>query len=115
MDDREFRLYERVFRLLKARTLRPDLVIFLQARTDALRERIRKRNRDYEKPIDLKYLDQINQAFNEFFFHYTETSLLVVNASEIDLDVPSDLDDLIAEIEEMERGTKYYVPLSSGN
>ena len=114
LDDREFGLYQQVFNLLKVKSAKPDLVIFLQARTDVLKERIRKRNRDYEKPVALSYLDQINQAFNEFFFHYNETPLLVINASEIDfVNVPSDLDNLILEIEKMEKGTKYYVPLGT--
>ena len=114
LDDREFSLYEQIYHLLKVRTLKPNLVIFLQARTDILKERIKKRDRNYEKSIHIKYLDQINQAFNEFFFHYTETPLLVIDASEIDfVNVPSDLDNLIVEIEKMEKGTKYYVPLGS--
>ena len=114
LDDREFSLYEQVFNLLKVKSAKPDLVIFLQARTDVLKERIRKRNRDYEKPVTTSYLDQINQAFNEFFFHYNETPLLVINASEIDfVNIPSDLDNLILEIEKMEKGTKYYVPLGT--
>jgi deoxyguanosine kinase len=114
LDDREFGLYQQVFNLLKVKSAKPDLVIFLQARTDVLKERIRKRNRDYEKPVAMSYLDQINQAFNEFFFHYNETPLLVINASEIDfVNVPSDLDNLILEIEKMEKGTKYYVPLGT--
>jgi len=114
LDDREFSLYEQIFHLLKVRILTPSLVIFLQARTDILKERIKKRNRDYEKSINVKYLDQVNKAFNEFFFHYTETPLLVIDASEIDfVNVPSDLDNLIGEIEKMEKGTKYYVPLGS--
>ena len=114
LDDREFGLYEQIFHLLKVRILKPNLVIFLQARTDILKEKIKKRDRDYEKSINIKYLDQINQAFNEFFFHYTETPLLVIDASEIDfVNVPSDLDNLIVEIEKMEKGTKYYVPLGS--
>jgi len=116
LDDREFSLYEQLFHLLKVRTLKPDLVIFLQARTDILKKRIKKRDRDYERSITLKYLDQINQAFNEFFFHYTETPLLVINASEIDfVNVPSDLDNLVSEIKKMEKGTKYYIPLGSGH
>ena len=114
LDDREFSLYEQVFNLLKVKSAKPDLVIFLQARTDVLKERIRKRNRDYEKPININYLDQINQAFNDFFFHYNETPLLVINASEIDfVNVPADLDNLTLEIEKMEKGTKYYVPLGT--
>lgn len=114
LDDGEFSLYEQVFQFLKATVIKPDLVIFLQAKADILRERIRKRDREYEKSITLKYLEQINQAFNEFFFHYTETPLLVINASYIDfVNVPSDLDELVLEIEKMEKGTKYYVPLGS--
>ena len=114
LDDKEFHLYEQLFNLLKPRTLKPDLVIFLQAKTDVLRERIEKRKRDYEKTINIKYLDRINQAFNEFFFHYNDTPLLVINASEIDfVNVPSDLNDLVTEISKMDRGTKYYVPLKS--
>ena len=114
LDDREFGLYEQMFHLLKAAVIRPDLVIFLQARTEILRERIRRRDREYERSISLKYLEQINQAFNDFFFHYTETALLVINASDIDfVHVPSDLDELVLEIERMEKGTKYYVPLGS--
>jgi len=114
LDDREFSLYEQVFQLLKMRILKPDLVIFLQVKTDILKKRIKKRDRDYEKSINPKYLDQINQAFNEFFFHYTETPLLVIDASEIDfVNIPSDLDNLILEIGKMEKGTKYYVPLKA--
>jgi deoxyguanosine kinase len=114
LDDREFSLYEQVFQLLRASVVRPDLVIFLQARTDILRERIRTRDREYERSITPKYLEQINQAFNEFFFHYADTPLLVINASEIDfVHVPSDLSELVFEIERMEKGTKYYVPLGS--
>jgi deoxyadenosine/deoxycytidine kinase len=114
LDDKEFYLYEQLFNLLKLRTLKPDLVIFLQAKSDVLKERIEKRKRDYEKSINMKYLDRINQAFNDFFFHYNETPLLVINASEIDfVNVPSDLDNLISEISKMEKGTKYYVPLKS--
>ena len=114
LDDKEFYLYEQLFNLLKLRTLKPDLVIFLQAKTDVLKERIEKRKRNYEKSINIKYLDKINQAFNDFFFHYNETPLLVINASEIDfVNVPSDLDNLISEISKMEKGTKYYVPLRS--
>ena len=114
LDDGEFSLYEQVFQLLKATVIKPDLVIFLQARAHILKERIRKREREYERSITLKYLEQINQAFNEFFFHYTETPLLVINASDIDfVNVPSDLDELVLEIEKMEKGTKYYVPLGS--
>lgn len=114
LDDNEFWLYEQLFQILKKRVSAPDLVIFLQAKTEVLMERMRKRSRKYEKTISFKYMDKINQAFNEFFFHYTECPLLVVNASEIDfVHVPEDFEDLVERIRTMKSGIQYYIPMSS--
>jgi deoxyguanosine kinase len=114
LGDEEYWLYEQVFQILRKRILAPDLVIFLQARTDVLAERIRRRNKRYEKSISYKYLDRINQAFNEYFFHYNDSPLLVVNASEIDfVSNPEDFEDLMNHIRAMKSGTQYYVPMSS--
>jgi len=114
LDENEYWLYEQLFQLLKKRIAPPDLVIFLQAKTEVLVGRIRKRNRKYERSIGFKYLEKINQAFNEFFFHYTDSPLLVVNASEIDfVHVPEDFEDLVEQVRSMKSGTQYYVPMSS--
>ncbi len=114
LDDDEFWLYEQLFQLLRKRITPPDLVIFLQATTDVLAERIRKRDKKYERGISTKYLEEINQAFNDFFFHYSDSPLLVINASRIDfVNVPEDFEDLVAQIKRMRTGTQYYVPMSS--
>jgi deoxyguanosine kinase len=114
LDDKEFWLYEQLFQLLKRRVPAPDLVIFLQAKTEVLMERIKWRNKDYERPLSFKYLDEINQAFNDFFFHYSDSPILVVNASNIDfVNIPEDFEDLVNEIKRTRSGTQYYVPASS--
>ena len=114
LDDQEFWLYEQVFQLLNRTAVVPDLVIFLQAKTDVLLERIRRRGRKFEKGVSPDYIESINQAFNTFFFHYQESPLLVIDASEIDfVHVPEDLDNLVEQIWKMEGGTQYYVPLGS--
>jgi deoxyguanosine kinase len=114
LEDKEFWLYEQLFQLLKRRVPAPDLVIFLQAKTEILMERIRRRDKEYEKPISYKYLDEINQAFNDFFFHYSDSPILVVNASNIDfVNIPEDFEDLVNEIKRTRSGTQYYVPASS--
>jgi deoxyadenosine/deoxycytidine kinase len=114
LDDQEFWLYEQVFQLLNRKAVVPDLVIFLQAKTDVLLGRIRKRGRKFEKGVSPDYIESINQAFNTFFFHYQESPLLVIDASEIDfVHVPEDLDNLVEQIWKMEGGTQYYVPLGS--
>ena len=114
LDENEFWLYDQLYSLLKGRISPPDLVIFLQAKTDVLAGRIKLRGRDYEKSISYKYLDEINQAFNEFFFHYTDSPLLVVNASNIDfVNIPEDFKDLVNHIKTTKSGTNYYNPISS--
>jgi deoxyguanosine kinase len=114
LDDKEFWLYEQMFQLLKRRVSPPDLVVFLQARTEVLMERIKKRQNEYEKTINFRYLDEVNQAFNDFFFHYSDSPILVVNASNIDfVNIPEDFEDLVNEIKRTRSGTQYYVPVSS--
>jgi deoxyadenosine/deoxycytidine kinase len=80
----EMALYDRLYQLLKPRTIAPDLVVYLQARTEVLVERIRKRGRGYEKPMRADYVEEVARAYAEFFFSYGESALLVVNASDID-------------------------------
>lgn len=116
LDDNEFWLYEQLFQILKRRIRPPDLVVFLQAKTEVLVKRIRNRNRKFERSISYKYLERINQAFNEFFFHFTDCPLLVVNASEIDfVHIPEDFEDLVQHIMTMKSGIQYYIPMSSRN
>ncbi|MEK6540346.1 MAG: deoxynucleoside kinase, partial [Deltaproteobacteria bacterium] len=81
LDENELALYEQVYRLLDARVPKPDLVIYLQASTDVLIERIKKRNKDYEANIEEDYIEKLVDAYNRYFFYYTDTPLLVVNTS----------------------------------
>jgi deoxyguanosine kinase len=113
LDDSELMLYERLYALLSEKVPRPDLVIYLQASTAVLQERIEKRHRDYEAEISGKYLEDLNQAYNYFFYHYTETALLVINTTDIDfVENESDLEDLVAQIKGMGKGVQYYMPMS---
>ena len=80
----ELTLYDRIYQMLKVRTVRPDLIVYLQARTEVLTDRIRKRARPEEKPIRAEYVQEVAQAYADFFFNYNEGPLLIVNASDID-------------------------------
>jgi deoxyguanosine kinase len=114
LEDDELQLYEALFRLLGANIPKPDLVIFLQAKPEVLIKRIRKRNKEYERNISLDYLKALSEAYNEFFFHYVDTPLLVVNTSEIDfVESPRDLEQLIKEIRSIKKGVQHYIPLGS--
>ena len=105
---------EQIFSLIDAKAPKPDLVIYLQASTEVLQERVAKRGRDYEAFMDPDYLDSVNKAFNNFFFYYSETPLLVINTNDIDfVEKKCDLDELIKKINSHKIGREYYNPLGS--
>ena len=113
LNGNELSLYDRVFEALGTRVAKPDLVIYLQARLDVLLQRIKKRGRDFERKFDAEYLESLVKAYNEFFFHYSETPLLVINTSDIDfVNNEADLENLIQVIRKMRKGTHHYLPLS---
>jgi deoxyguanosine kinase len=115
LNDHELSLYEQIYKMLEPKIVRPDLVIFLQADTDTLLRRIKLRNRSFEKDINHDYIAAVNEAYNQYFFHYSETPLLVINTSDIDfVHRREDLDDLLKQVLGMKQGTQYYVPLSRG-
>jgi deoxyadenosine/deoxycytidine kinase len=111
LSERELALYNKIAPILEADIPRPDLVIYLQASTPVLLERIHKRDYSFEKSIDDEYIELLNNAYNYYFFHYTETPLLVVKTDEIDfVHNPEHFDDLIDQIHKPISGKKYYVP-----
>lgn len=114
LSDQELELYEQIYAILNERIPCPDLVIYLQAGTDVLMKRIKGRGRAYEKTITRDYVETVNQAYEYFFFHYSDTPMLVIKTSEIDfVRSTEDLDDLIRHILQMDKGTRYYTPLST--
>jgi deoxyadenosine/deoxycytidine kinase len=111
--EEELVLYEQIYQLLNPTVPKPDLVVFLQAHTDALMDRIIERGRPYEKEIRPEYLRNLNEAYNRFFFHYDESPLLVVQTSDIDfVHNQADLADLLGQIKQMKKGREYYHPTS---
>jgi deoxyguanosine kinase len=114
LDDNELFIYQRLYDLLARDVMPPDLVIYLQAPTEILarrlRERLRQADQEYPMPDD-RYLHEMNEAYQHFFFHYTASPLLVVETSQFDPAEPDELaDDLIRQVETMGGGTRYYVP-----
>lgn len=113
LDDNELKLYEQIHSILTGNVLKPDFVIYLQASTDVLLKRISMRGRKFENQITGDYLAELNQAYNYYFFHYSETPLMVINTSEIDfVHRDADLDDLLTHMEKVTTGTVYYKPVS---
>ena len=110
LDPNELALYERVWQVVGARVVKPDLVVYLQARVDVLQARIKKRAREFERHLDAAYLDAVSRAYGDYFFHYEDTPLLVVNTSDLDLSEEADLDGLVSQIRKHRKGRLHYNP-----
>jgi deoxyguanosine kinase len=109
LNDDELALYERLVRILEKDIARPDVVVYLQASTDVLMERIGKRGRPFEKNMPRDYIETLNRAYNHFFFHYDETPLVMVNTDSLDLPrSPAHVEKLLEVINNHKRGTIYY-------
>lgn len=80
----EMALYDNIFNIMNLKTPKADLVVFIQCTVERLLYNIELRNRDYELNIDPDYLEELNEAYNSFFYHYDRSPLMVINASEID-------------------------------
>lgn len=114
LSDEELALYEQVYNLLNAKVPKPDLIIYLQAKTKVLLERINRRGIASEKNINPKYIEALNQLYNDYFFYYNNSPILVVNTNEIDfVEKEEDFKELVKEIKQMRKGTQHFIPLGS--
>jgi len=113
LDEEEFKLYQQVYQHLTIDAPVPDLVIYLQAPVDVLRKRISRRGRLYEKSMDSNYLNRLNYSYARFFYNYTQSPLLIVNAEEIDLvNNENDYNMLLEQIKKIKSGRHYFNPIS---
>ena len=114
LDPEEYALYLKVFRHLTIDAPVPDLVIYLQAPTSVLLDRIRKRGVEAEQLITLSYLQNLNNAYAEFFHYFKDSSLLIINCAEIDLvGNDDDYQQLVDYILTLPSGTHYFNPRPS--
>ncbi|MDD5765314.1 MAG: deoxynucleoside kinase [Candidatus Marinimicrobia bacterium] len=111
LEEKELQLYDHIANLLEKDISKPDLVVFLQSSTDHLMSNIRKRGRSYEKDMSREYIESLNQIYNEYFFRYKESPLIIINTNEIDfVNNEDDLHELLQVIVKPVTGTIYYNP-----
>lgn len=115
LDEDEFNLYQQVYEHVTIDAPTPDLVIYLQAPVDVLLKRVAKRGRNYERHLDAVYLERIVESYTRFFYDYTGSPLLIVNAAEIDLvNNESDYQLLLEQIHKTRSGRHYFNPAPLG-
>ena len=85
LSSEELKLYEQIYQYLAFDLPTPDLVIYLQAETKTLYDRVMHRGIEMEKTISFEYLNLLNETYKEFFFDYERSPVLIVNSDYLDL------------------------------
>jgi deoxyguanosine kinase len=111
LTDAELALYNRYYQTFRNEVPTPDLVIYLQASPEVLKQRLRRKGLTQEQDISDEYIEQVAKAYEHFFFHYTASDLLVVDTSEIDfVNREQDLALLLKRLSEPIKGKQYFLP-----
>ena len=108
----EFQMYNSIKNKLNFIPPIPDLIIYLQASSDILMERIRKRGLDIEKHIKKEYIESVNEIYMKHFHEYKDSPVLIINTSNVDIHNKDDYQMLIEEISSDINGKKYFNPVS---
>jgi deoxyadenosine/deoxycytidine kinase len=111
LDQDELALYLNVYDHLTIERPEPDLVIYLQAQSTWLTERLQSR---FEEGIDPDYVAQVTEAYTRFFHFYDQAPLIIVNVSNLDLENSErDLEGLLKFVKSTRLGRHYYNPEGS--
>jgi deoxyguanosine kinase len=111
LTDAELALYNRFYQIFRSEVPTPDLVIYLHASPEVLKQRLKRKGISQEQAISDAYIEQVAKAYEHFFFHYTASDLLVVDTSEIDfVNRPQDLALLLKRLSEPIKGKQYFLP-----
>jgi deoxyadenosine/deoxycytidine kinase len=105
----ELALYEQIYTHLTLDAPRPDLVIYLQAPIEILRERIARRGIDYEQQIRDDYLLRLSESYTRFFYDYEDGALLTINTQSVDLiNNVDDYQAILEKINNIHSGRHYF-------
>ena len=114
LSNEEMDLYDKVYDHITLDAPAPDLVIYLQAPIDVLKERITKRGNINEQYLTLEYLEKLNDAYSRFFLDYNDAPLLIINAADINLESnEKDYESLITTIMSNPKGKNFINPQPS--
>ena len=100
LSDRDFDTYMELFEQMMHVAKMPDLMIYLRASVPHLVANIQKRGRDYEQTIQLEYLQNLNERYEDFIFKSYRGKLMVVDVDELDFEhEPKDFAGIVDKID----------------
>ena len=86
LSQRDFETFMELFDLMKSQMKMPDLMIYLRKSVPALIAQIQKRGRDYEQTMQIDYLKDLNDKYEDFIYHKYEGRVLVIDSDGMDFE-----------------------------
>lgn len=86
LTDRDYQTYMELFEHMKSMMRMPDLMIYLRKSVPSLITQIQKRGRDCEKGMQLDYLKDLNERYEEFIYHEYEGKVIVIESNDLDFE-----------------------------
>ncbi|MBQ8655482.1 MAG: deoxynucleoside kinase [Prevotella sp.] len=86
LSDRDFETYMELFEQMMSIVRLPELMIYLRASVPHLVQNIQKRGRDYEQSIQLEYLQNLNERYEDFIFKHYKGRVMVVDVDDLDFE-----------------------------
>ncbi|MCI0530940.1 MAG: deoxynucleoside kinase [candidate division Zixibacteria bacterium] len=111
LNQRELALYQNLSKMMESEIPKPDLIIYLQVSAAVAQKRLGERDKKQELYSNKLYLQSLCKAFDQYFFNYNETPLLIVKANQLDFaNKKSDLELILTELSKPVAGTRYFDP-----
>lgn len=86
LSDRDYDTYMDLFEQMVEVVNYPDLMIYLRASVPHLVGNIQKRGRDYEQQMQLEYLRNLNQRYDDFINNKYKGRVMVIDKDELDFE-----------------------------
>ena len=100
LSDRDYQTYMELFEQMMSVVRLPDLMIYLRASVPYLVGNIQQRGRDYEQSMQLEYLQNLNERYDDFIFHKYKGRVMTVEKDQFDfINRPKDLAQVIDRID----------------
>jgi len=77
LPEEEFLLYQKLFDIINPQLVQPDLLIYLHAPVNKLKENIKKRNRSYEQNIESEYLFTLQETYTQYIKQHNIKTLFI--------------------------------------
>ena len=100
LSDRDYHTYMELFEQMMSVVRLPDLMIYLRASVPYLVGNIQQRGRDYEQSMQLEYLQNLNERYDDFIYHKYKGRVMTVEKDQLDfINRPKDLAQVIDRID----------------